>query len=171
VAASEIDESATGPWPPAEVARRLALGKARAVAARLERGLVLGADTLVVADGEALGKPADRDSARAMLRRLRGRWHEVTTGVAVVDAASDRQASVAVTSRVLMADYPDACLEAYIGSGAPLDKAGGYAIQDLWGRLVVGVIGSYSNVVGLPLPATRQLLAELGAPLSSGPAV
>jgi septum formation protein len=97
-----------------------------------------------------------------MLVRLRGRQHEVVTGVAVVDAATGRSASTTAVSRVLMAAYPDEMIEAYVASGSPFDKAGGYAIQDLDGGLVDGVVGSYTNVVGLPVEATRRLLEGFG---------
>jgi septum formation protein len=119
-----------------------------------------------VIDGECLGKPADADEARAALRKLRGRDHLVITGVGVVQAPGGRAASTAVTSRVLMASYSDATIEAYVGSGAPFDKAGSYAIQDLGGELVAGVIGSYTNVIGLPLGETRRLLTEFGVPVT-----
>ena len=101
-----------------------------------------------------------------MLVRLRGRQHEVLTGVAVVDAATGRAASTTVVSCVLMAAYPEATIEAYAASGSPLDKAGAYAIQDLQGALVDGVVGSYTNVVGLPLEATRRLLEKFGVVVS-----
>jgi septum formation protein len=153
-----------GPYP--ETVARLALRKAGAVAARLREGIVLGADTIVVIDGECLGKPADADEARAALRKLRGRDHLVITGVGVVEAPHGRAAATAVTSRVLMASYSDATIEAYVGSGAPLDKAGGYAIQDLGGELVAGVIGSYTNVIGLPLDETGRLLTAFGVPVT-----
>lgn len=160
--------------PPAGDARAaavtLALAKARAVAGRVPDALVLGADTVVVVDGDRLGKPADADEARRVLRRLRGRAHDVITGVAVVDARTGREASTAVVSRVLMADYSDAVIEAYVASGAPLDKAGAYAIQDLGGDLVSAVVGSYTNVIGLPLGATRRLLAGFGVGVKPGPA-
>ena len=142
----------------------LALRKAWAVARSRAQDVVLGADTLVVLDGVALGKPADADDARSMLRRLRGRTHEVITAVALVDPASGRVATRTVVSRVSMAAFSDADVEAYVATGEPLDKAGAYAVQGLGGRLVNGVAGSYTNVVGLPLPATRELLAELGVP-------
>ena len=105
-----------------------------------------------------------------MLVRLRGREHEVVTGLAVVEAGAGREASTTVVSRVLMASYPDATIEAYVASGAPLDKAGGYAIQDLRGELVDALVGSYTNVVGLPLAATRRLLGEFGVAVSERPA-
>jgi len=130
-------------------------------------GVVLGADTVVVLDGQVLGKPGGAGEAGAMLRRLRGREHEVITGIAAVDAGRGREASRAVVSRVLMADYSDATLDAYVASGAPLDKAGAYAIQDLGGALVARLVGSYTNVVGLPVEETRELLAGFGVLFSA----
>lgn len=165
VVPSEIDEALEGEPGPGAVAA-LALRKARAVAAGLAEGIVLGADTVVVLEGDVLGKPTDAEQARAMLRRLRGRMHRVITGVAVVDARGGRTASTAVVSEVLMLDYPDSVIDAYVASGEPFDKAGGYAIQEAGARLVAGWRGSYSNVIGLPLEATRRLLAEFGVALS-----
>ena len=147
----------------AEAIAELAVRKARAVAERVGGGVVLGADTVVVIGGVVLGKPVGADEATGMLVRLRGRVHEVVTGVAVVEAASGRSEATAVLSRVLMAEYSDAVIAEYVASGSPFDKAGGYAIQDLNGALVDGVIGSYTNVVGLPVEATRRLLEGFGA--------
>lgn len=144
----------------------LALRKARAVAARADvRGVVLGADTVVVVDGVPFGKPVDAADARRMLRQLRGRMHEVVTGVAAVSGA--REATRAVVSRVLMRAYDDGALEAYLAGGEPLDKAGAYALQGAGHDLVIAVIGSYTNVVGLPLAATRELLAGFGVATSA----
>jgi len=148
----------------------LALDKARAVAARVGEGVVLGADTIVVIDGQALGKPAGADEARAMLRRLRGREHEVITGVAVVDAHTGRSEAMAVVSRVRMTEYGEAEIEAYVATGEPLDKAGAYAIQGRGGALVAGLEGSFSNVVGLPLEETARVLAAFGVAVSAPPA-
>jgi nucleoside triphosphate pyrophosphatase len=161
VVPSEVDETLDEGLIGAAVTR-LALRKARVVAGRVGLGVVLAADTVVVIDGLVLGKPSGVEEARGMLGRLRGREHEVITGVAVVDTATERFASTTAVSRVLMADYSDAMVEAYVASGSPFDKAGGYAIQDLDGALVDGVIGSYTNVVGLPVEATRQLLEGFG---------
>ncbi len=162
---SEIEETLdSGPTPDAVAG--LALRKARAVAARVDAAVVLAADTIVVIDGMALGKPSSPQEARAMLVSLRGREHEVITGVAVVDAESGRAASTTVVSRVLMAAYPDATIETYVTSGAPLDKAGAYAIQDLQGALVDGIVGSYTNVIGLPVETTRRLLEGFGVVVS-----
>jgi len=165
VVPSEIEETLWGEPTPEAVAG-LALRKARAVAVRAEGAVVLAADTLVVLDGVAFGKPAGPEEARAMLRRLCGREHEVITGVAVVDTRTGREATRAVVSRVRLAASPDATLDSYVASGAPLDKAGSYAIQDLGGALVERLAGSYTNVVGLPVEETRRLLAEFGVPVS-----
>ena len=166
---SDVEET-LAPGPLRESVARLALDKARAVAARLPDGVVLGADTLVVVDGLALGKPAGPDDARAMLRRLRGREHEVITGLAVVAAGSGRAETTAVVSRVRMAAYDDAAIDAYVASGEPLDKAGSYAIQGAGAALVAGLEGSYSNVVGLPLEETARMLAAFGVRVSAPPA-
>lgn len=169
---SDLEETlAAGPLR--DAVTRLALDKARAVAARVagrEPVIVLGADTIVVIDGEALGKPAGADEARAMLRRLRGREHEVITGVAVVEAPTGRADTVAVVSRVRMAAYGEAEIEAYVASGEPLDKAGAYAIQGRGAALVAGLDGSFTNVVGLPLAETGRLLAAFGVPVNAPPA-
>jgi septum formation protein len=128
--------------------------------------VVLGADTIVVIDGRALGKPADPDDARAMLRTLRARTHEVMTGIAVVDAATGRFAVDTVISRVTMAAYSDATIDAYVAGGEPLDKAGAYAIQGGGEAFVSGLEGSRSNVIGLPLAATAALLGRFGVAVS-----
>jgi septum formation protein len=151
------------PGPPGEAVVALALAKARAVAATAPRGtLVLGADTEVVLDGRVFGKPADRAEAVGMLRALGGRVHEVITGVALVEAGGPREETLAVTSRVRMRAYEAAEIEAYVATGEPFDKAGGYAVQGEGSRLVAEVIGCFTNVVGLPVEATGRLLARWG---------
>jgi septum formation protein len=166
---SDLEETLAAGSPRAAAAG-LALDKARAVAARNGEGVVLGADTIVVIDGQALGKPAGPDEARAMLRRLRGREHEVITGVAVVDARTGRSEATAVVSRVRMTEYGEAEIEAYVATDEPLDKAGAYAIQGRGGALVAGLEGSFSNVVGLPLEETARVLAAFGVVVSALPA-
>jgi septum formation protein len=128
--------------------------------------VILGADTEVVLDGRLLGKPRDAADAARMLRDLRGREHEVITGLAIVETGpsggAPRQEIAAVTTRVRMGHYGDADIDAYVATGEPLDKAGGYAVQGLGGRLVEAVDGCFTNVVGLPLTTTRALLARRG---------
>ena len=163
---ADIDEALPALVRPGDIVA-LALRKARAVAARPDvTGVVLGADTVVVVDGVPFGKPVDAADARRMLLRLRGRMHEVVTGVAAVGGG--REATRVVVSQVLMRAYDDGTLEAYLAGGEPLDKAGAYALQGAGQNLVAAVIGSYTNVVGLPLVATRELLAEFGV-ATSGP--
>jgi septum formation protein len=165
VVPSAIDED-LGPAPSlAQAVADLAGRKARAVAGGLGTGLVLGADTTVVLDGEVLGKPADPGDAVRMLRRLSGRTHRVITGVALVDAASGRAEQSAVTSAVRMRDLSDDKIAAYVATGEPLDKAGGYAVQGKGGALVATVEGCYANVVGLPLCETAALLGRFGVAL------
>jgi septum formation protein len=156
------------PGPPAQAVAAVALAKAQAVAAEIgeARAVVLGADTEVVLDGRLLGKPRDPADAARMLRDLRGRQHEVITGLAIVElgppGSAPRQETAALTSRVRMAEYSDADIESYVATGEPLDKAGAYAVQGLGGRLVAAVDGCFTNVVGLPLTTTRALLARRG---------
>jgi septum formation protein len=168
VVPSDLQETLAAGSPRAAAAS-LALDKARAVSARVGEGVVLGADTIVVIDGQVLGKPAGADEARAMLRRLRGREHEVITGLAVVDAHTGRSETTAVVSRVRMAEYGEAEIEAYVATEEPLDKAGAYAIQERGGALVAGLEGSFSNVVGLPLEETARLLVAFGVPVNVPP--
>lgn len=142
----------------------VALDKARAVAREWTGGpaVVLGADTEVVLDGRYLGKPRDAADAARMLRALSGRTHEVVTGLALVDAPSGREETLAVTTRVTMLDASDEDIAAYVATGEPLDKAGAYAVQGLGARLVARVDGCFTNVVGLPVETARRLLERWG---------
>lgn len=144
-----------------QYAERMARHKASAVSARLGRGTVIGADTVVVLDGAILGKPASAREAVEMLRRLRGRDHGVATGLAVVDSDSGRVETAAVTSTVRMRRYDDDEIAAYVASGEPFDKAGAYAVQDTQFRPAERVEGCYLNVVGLPLCRAAELLARM----------
>ena len=143
-----------GETPSAHV-RRLALEKARAV--RQTPGeWVLGADTVVVVDGDILGKPGDGFEARAMLRRLSGRNHIVLTGIALLHPAGETVDEAATVVHFSL--MTDAEIDAYADSGEPDDKAGAYAIQGLASRFIPRIEGSYSNVVGLPLALVSELL-------------
>jgi septum formation protein len=156
------DESARPFERPADLVARLALEKAQAC---IEAGeLVLAADTVVVIDNQILGKPVDRDDARAMLARLSGRDHEVYTGVALADAtaAPTRLVSRVERTQVRIRAMASAEIAAYVDGGEPMDKAGAYAIQG-WGAVYVEAItGNYTNVVGLPIPAVEACFRELG---------
>jgi septum formation protein len=167
---SHLPESARPGETPAQLAQRLAGEKAGAVARSLgprPRRWVLGADTIVVIDGEVLGKPDDAGHALELLRRLAGRCHRVLTGVALV--ASDRLAEqhAVVESFVHMRAAGDGELRAYVATGEPLDKAGAYAAQGIGRRLIEKIEGSESNVIGLPLEETLALLRAAG--IAPGP--
>ncbi len=124
---------------------------------------VLAADTTVVLDGQLLEKPHTPAAALTMLTRLRGRTHQVLTGVAVADRRDLALHRLVVSTDVTFAKVSDRCLERYVRSGEPLDKAGAYGVQGIGTVLVREVHGSYSNVVGLPLAETLELLLSLGA--------
>ena len=145
-----------------DVVRRLSADKALAVAANLAHGLVIGADSMVVLEGEVIGKPSGAAEARSMLLRLRGTSHQVATGVTVVDAASGRYLSDSMTSNITLRDLSDGEIDASIATGAPLDKAGAYAVQDTDLRPAESWDGCYSNIIGLPLCRLGEMLVELG---------
>ena len=155
---------------PEDYVAATASAKAASVAEEAQTGVVVGADTVVVLDGEVLGKPTDADEARAMLRRLRNRPHHVITAVSVARAGSRTPQTLRNITTVHMRDYSDAEIEAYIATGDPFDKAGGYAIQHPDFRPVARIEGCYTNVVGLPLCTLSEGLALAGvtAPLPIG---
>ena len=160
---ANVPEEVDGAVPSASaLATMLAERKARAVAERRRGDLVLGADTVVAVDGRSLGKPADASEARRMLRRLRGRSHEVVTGVALADAASGALSVAWRESRVVMRDYGEGEIEAYVASGEAMDKAGAYGVQDAAFSPASHVRGCYANVIGLPLCTVSSMLEELG---------
>ncbi|HUG98414.1 MAG TPA: Maf family protein [Gammaproteobacteria bacterium] len=161
VAPVEIDETPRAGEAPADYARRVAAEKvAAAVATQPADRLVLAADTVVALGDEILGKPADGADAARMLRRLSGRSHDVHTAVAASRAGTTalRIADSEVTFRTLLEHE----IDAYVATGEPLDKAGGYGIQGLAAVFVTRLCGSYSGVVGLPLQETAELLARFG---------
>ena len=152
----DVDESIVKLEPPGDHVRRLALEKAQSVFANHPTALVLGADTIVLAGGEMMGKPRDNDDATRMLRLLSGREHEVLTGVALV-SPHETMVEVART-RVWFNPMTLDEIAEYVASGEPADKAGAYAIQGLGSRFVDRIQGSYSNVVGLPVALVYRLL-------------
>jgi septum formation protein len=155
-----IDETPGAAESPADYVARVALEKARAVHAAGRSELpVLGADTAVVVDGAILGKPADLDHARNMLRQLSARAHQVFSAVALV---AQREAVAVHCSKVWFRQLSDGEIEAYWRSGEPRDKAGAYAIQGLAATFIQRLDGSYSGVMGLPLYETAGLLQDFG---------
>jgi septum formation protein len=158
----DIDETPLARELPRAHALRLALAKASDVAARSPGpAFVLAADTVVACGRRILGKATDRETAERYLRLLSGRRHRVYTGIAVL-APDGRRASRVVLTMVAIKRLEESELEAYLASGEWRDKAGGYAIQGLAEAFIPAINGSYSNVVGLPLAATLDLLRGLG---------
>lgn len=161
---ADADERPLPGEAPAAMVERLA--REKAVASIGEGELVLAADTIVVLDGAILGKPRDPADAAAMLCRIAGREHQVFTGVALAAEQGRRAALRVVRTAVRMRALDAAEVASYVASGEPLDKAGAYAIQG-WGAIYVEtIVGNYSNVVGLPIPAVAELFAELGFDLA-----
>ena len=158
VVPADADESWRNGESPAVHAERLA--RAKAAAGAREGAVTVGADTIVVVDGEILGKPADRDQAAAMLRRLGGREHVVVTAIAV--AFEGRCASAAVSTRVWFRPLDEAAIRAYVATGEPMDKAGAYGIQGFGAVLVERIEGDYFTVMGLGLARLVDLLGEVG---------
>lgn len=156
---ADLDESLLPGETPDTHVKRLAREKA---AHRSEPGeLVLAADTVVVLDGQVLGKPRDPSEARTMLGRLAGRRHTVLSGVALVDGETGRSANGIARTEVQIGPMSPTEIRWYVDTGEPLDKAGAYAIQGLGAIFVEAIDGNYTNVVGLPIPLTRSLFAEL----------
>jgi len=153
------DESARPGEEPRDYVRRVAIDKARAV----EGEVVLAADTAVVLDTEVLGKPRDAEDAGRMLRALSGRTHEVLTGVCVRSRSG--VGTAVASTRVRFAALSPSQIAWYVATGEPLDKAGAYAVQGAGGAFVVGLEGSVSNVIGLPLSEALELLHAAGFPL------
>lgn len=158
---TEHEEASTDPRT--MVAHNSAL-KADWVAARFPDALVLGADTTVYIDGQALNKPRDRADARAMLRRLSGRTHTVFTGLAVRRRADGLKIDEGVASEVDFKVLDEAAIEAYLAKVHTLDKAGGYAVQECPELIIAATRGSLTNIVGLPVEATKQILTRCGLP-------
>ncbi|WP_224982754.1 Maf family nucleotide pyrophosphatase [Geomonas agri] len=148
---------------PVDHVLRLSEGKARAAAEMTEGRFFLGADTIVLCDGEIMGKPKDHADAQRMLRKLSGVPHEVVTGFAIYDRDRDDALVEAVRTKVFFKPLHDEEIDAYIATGCPFDKAGGYAIQGGAAHMVQKIDGSYTNVVGLPLCEVVEKLRVLGA--------
>ena len=157
----DIDESVLPDERPEDYVRRLACEKSAAgFRSNSQQGVVLGADTTVVVDGVILGKPDSEDQAVEMLQQLSGRTHQVMTGIALT--GNGYANSQVVVTHVTFKDLDVALCRRYWQTGEPCDKAGGYGIQGYAAVFVGKIEGSYSNVVGLPLAETAELLSKAG---------
>lgn len=164
---SSVAETIKPTETPGDLVIRLSLDKARDIAGRPEISArwVIGSDTVVVCNGQILGKPADHQEAATMLRQLSGTSHMVVSGYAVIDRRQQIERTEAVSTKVHFRQLTEAEIARYVATGEPSDKAGAYAIQGIAACFVSGIEGSYTNVVGLPLCRLTLALKELGVPL------
>lgn len=166
VHAANINEDQLAGEAPIAYALRLAQEKAQAVAAQYPQNYVLGADTIVVVDGEVLGKPIDHADAARILQRLSGRAHDVTTAVSLIApfkvAPGTLAETRASTTKVYFREIAEAEIQQYVAGGEPMDKAGAYAIQGGASRWTDRIEGEFSNVVGLPLSLVTEMLKTTG---------
>jgi septum formation protein len=162
IIAPHVDETADPSLTPEQNARIIAELKARAISAVRRDKLVIAADTMVVLDGEMIGKPVDEADAIKMLSRLSGRKHKVVTGVAMAHVERGVWWSGVETSYTLFRVIPQGDIAAYVESGEPMDKAGAYAVQGRAGEWIEGFEGSVSNIIGLPMELLTRALRDLG---------
>lgn len=139
--------------------------KATAISPIHPDAAVIGADTLVFLDGDALGKPKTLDEAKSMLRRLSGRVHQVCTGICIAGPGASLRSFHCVTD-VVFRDLDETSISRYLALGNPLDKAGGYGIQDHGDIIISGINGSYENVMGLPVDLVVEALRGIGLPIA-----
>ncbi|MDX2480243.1 MAG: Maf family protein [Desulfuromusa sp.] len=167
VVPSNAEEKELPDETPEEHVVRLSLAKATEIANRqdISGRWFIGSDTIVLCDGQILGKPRDQSHAAVMLRQLSGREHRVLSGYAVIDRQTGQQRTEAVSTKVLFRQLTEAEITSYIATGEPADKAGAYAIQGFGVCFVARIEGSYTNVVGLPLCKLTLAMKELGVPL------
>ncbi|MCQ2520399.1 MAG: Maf family protein [Lachnospiraceae bacterium] len=167
IVVSDCDEAVTK-TEPHDIVKELSLLKASDVKSKIlpnEEGvIIIAADTLVFLGNERLGKPKDKEDAKAMLRRLSGNSHSVITGVTIMKSQGNVWESVTFSeeTKVLFAKLDENEIDTYVNTGEPMDKAGSYAIQGIGAKFVTGIDGDYSNVVGLPVPALYKELRKRG---------
>jgi septum formation protein len=155
---SHVEEMVPENLEPAGIVEELARQKVEPVSQQYPDALTLAADTIVVLDGDILGKPADAAEAQRLLRRLSGQTHTVFTGLALAHPATGRLTRTHEATDVTFGDLSDEEIAAYVATGSPLDKAGAYGIQDFGAVFVARIDGDFYNVMGLPLHRFYQLL-------------
>ena len=168
ISTAPVEETPLENESPKDLVQRLALAKAKAIRTTNSQDIILAADTIVVFKDKILGKPKDEAEAKEMLLALRGNWHVVFTGIAVLAPPSLELLAVECT-QVLMRDYSLEEIEAYVNSGRAMDKAGAYGVQDEGFRPVAKIRGCYTNVMGLPLCLTAELLGKVGFNFEASP--
>jgi len=157
---SNYEEDMSLKMEPRKLAEFLSLGKAKDVAQRHKDSIIISADTIVAIDGEVFGKPKTPERAKYMLQKLSGKVHSVITGFTIIDAETQKQILKSVETKVYFKDLSEQEMDAYIASGEPLDKGGGYAIQGMAALFVEKIEGDYFNIVGLPILALTTELKK-----------
>jgi nucleoside triphosphate pyrophosphatase len=166
VVAPNFEERVSDQAPIEEEVVSFALGKAQSVASENPRSTVIGSDTMILLEGAKIGKPADIDGARRMLRSLAGRRHEIYTGVAIIDEAGAASAALIEKVSIRMRPFGEREIERYLAYGESLDKAGAYSIQGEGRELIAAMEGDYLAAVGLPLKPIVRYFASRGMPVS-----
>lgn len=162
VSPARIKEQTQSNEKPEDYVVRIALAKGNIIAKKYPNSTVIGADTIVVLENKVLGKPKTKMKAKEMLKELQGKKHKVITGISVINKSKNIVLSRAIKTGVKMKALTEKEIDGYIRTKEPLDKAGGYAIQEMGTVLIDEIKGSYTNVVGLPLNALCELLREAG---------
>lgn len=157
---SDAEENCSLSQPPHMIVQELALLKGADVAKRLREEIVISADTIVVCDGEIMGKPKDKADAKRMLKKLSAGDHEVYTGICVTDSETGKSVTDFAVTKVEFYDIDDEAIDRYIETGEPMDKAGAYGIQEKGSLFVKGIQGDFFNVVGLPVATLGKVLKE-----------
>lgn len=161
VSPSRIDESKIKAKKPEDFVLKAAAAKAKAVAGRKKDAIVIGADTIVVLGKKIIGKPKDKKDAMLILKSLSGRVHRVITGLAVIDTSTGEMLTHHEITKVKMKKLGLKAINDYAATGSPLDKAGGYGIQEIEEAFIEKIEGDFDNVVGLPVAALLKLLRAL----------
>lgn len=159
---SKIDEGEYTGLKPVDLVRELARAKAEGVAKLVENSIVVGSDTIVVLNGELMGKPVNNLHAVKMLKRMQNRQHTVITGLAVCDSESEKISVDYDKTEVYMLPMSDADINFYVNTGEPMDKAGAYGIQGIGGAFIEKIVGSYFTVMGLSIHKLAIMLREFG---------
>lgn len=159
---SNYEEDMTLDMKPVKLAEFLSLGKAEDVAKRHKNAVVISADTIVALDNEVFGKPHTPEKAKYMLQKMSGRAHSVITGFTIIDTETGKKISKSIETKVYFKKLSKEEIDAYIATGEPLDKGGGYAIQGLAALFVEKIEGDYFNVVGLPILAVTEEFKAFG---------
>ena len=159
---SDITEDLTSDLPPQKLAKKLSQEKALAVSKKYSDAIIIAADTIGVFEGKIIGKPHTPAEAKKMLSMLNGKSHLVITGFTIIDTKTGKTISKSLETKVYFRKLTGVEIDAYVKTGEPLDKAGGYAIQGLGALIVEKIAGDYYNVIGLPLSALAESLKRFG---------